>query len=365
MLMRRLLALLLLALGSIPALAAQEPLIQPGDRLKVSCEEEPTLNKEYGVTSDGLILVDFLGAVQVKGLTERQAAIRLSDRLVNDRILQRATVKVSIVRVLAKTIRVRGHVLRAGEMPLTEGMRLADAIKVAGVREGADLSAVAIKSSEGKVSTVDFTKHQAGSTANNPLLSPGDEITFQATQPFEEVFVLGGVAKPGAMDLTPGLTLRQAIERAGGYTIVGLPSKVRVERANEPAVVYDLTIPSKDLKLEAKDRVFVETRGERVYVHVSGEVVTPRALEVGQGIGLAQAIQQAGGLTPRARLDKVRVIPEAGKSSTYDLRPIQQGLKGDVPLKPGDRVEVMAKGRSEKDARLALGIGLILLLFGR
>ncbi|MCG9894752.1 MAG: polysaccharide biosynthesis/export family protein, partial [Fimbriimonadaceae bacterium] len=39
--------------------------IAPGDKLRMTCVEEPSLDKTYTVTADGLMLIDFLGAIQV------------------------------------------------------------------------------------------------------------------------------------------------------------------------------------------------------------------------------------------------------------------------------------------------------------
>ena len=63
--------------------AAQDATIKPGDRLRLLCEEEATLNREYTVSDAGIILVDFLGAIKVEGLTEQEAALAIAKQLID------------------------------------------------------------------------------------------------------------------------------------------------------------------------------------------------------------------------------------------------------------------------------------------
>ena len=80
---KALLILLSLLLAAL-ALAQDAPKIKAGDMLRLTCEEEATLNKEYAVSRQGMILVDFLGAFKVEGMTESEAADAISKKLVDE-----------------------------------------------------------------------------------------------------------------------------------------------------------------------------------------------------------------------------------------------------------------------------------------
>ena len=86
-----------LVLSLVLVVCAWAQAIRPGDKLKLTVKEEPQLNKEYTVNKDGIILVEFLGAVEVAGLSPEDAAKKIAAQLEKDRILRVATVKAERV----------------------------------------------------------------------------------------------------------------------------------------------------------------------------------------------------------------------------------------------------------------------------
>ena len=125
---------------------AQDAKIKVGDRLRMTCEEEPTLNKEYSVTAQGVILVDFIGAVHVEGNTEKEAERIVSARLVDERILRRATITVRIVNSAIATVTYRGAVQSTGQEPHRNDLRLSDIVKKARPRDDTDLARIEVRS---------------------------------------------------------------------------------------------------------------------------------------------------------------------------------------------------------------------------
>ena len=338
--MLRLTVVMLAALVAAVVIAQDPATIANGDRLRLLCEEEPQLNKEYSVNSQGLILVDFLGAVRVAGLTETEAAERIATQLIRERILRSATVTVQIIKHEPAPIRYQGKVAKTGEMPFRSGVRLSDVILLAGATEETDLARILIVSDGKERQYVDYTRFDPATNENNPLLKPGDVVTFLAKLRPDQVVVLGGVERPGAIDLSPGMTVRQAIEAAGGFSVLAIP--VKLDRDGEARRTLDLSRPGSDVELRGGDRVFVEVKSRREYVQVVGAVVKGGFIEFRHGMTVSQAVEAAGGLRPEAKPTAVRIVRSRTNNSIelVDLTKIEKGTAVDVVLNAGNRVEV-------------------------
>ena len=95
------------------------------------------------------------------------------------------------------------------------------------------------------------------------LVSP--QVTVFVRE-FSSVFVFGEVKNPGSFPILGKLTVFEAITRAGGFTPVANPSKVKVIRdENGQEVTFEVDIEkltkngdsSQDRELQANDRVIV------------------------------------------------------------------------------------------------------------
>ncbi len=348
--------------------------IAPGDRIRMSIPEEASLSKVYTVTTDGLILVDFLGAVQVANLTLREAADRITTRLLNERILRKATVGMEFLNDPAasdKTVKVSGALKSKNPIAWVQGMRLADVIRIAGVENNADLSRITIIKGDKSQSAVDFTKYNPANNSGNPELSAGDEVQIPVrsgisvtpppvtptdgdtstggggtTPPITNpaggfVYVVGGVNRPGPVAFKPNMTLAQAIADAGGFSARGDKAKVKVEKLDRTSLNFDLSTGGGTNLLQPGDQVVIEIVGGRRFVQVNGSVSSPGLVDYTNGMTLAQAISRAGGLAGNTQPGDV-VITSAldGKSRKVNFAEIIRGYRGDTVLSAGDVLNV-------------------------
>ena len=355
--------------------------IAPGDKLRMTCVEEPSLDKTYTVTADGLMLIDFLGAIQVNGLTIRQAAERISARLLEDRILRRATLSLEFASAPAATdrqVKIAGAVRNRDAVTWVEGMRLSDVIRIAVPENSADLTKIEIVRPGGSPQTIDFSRFNPANNAGNPLLQAGDEIRFPdrtgtvpggtgPTQPpivtppttvppanggaaSGYVFVIGGVNRPGSQLFRSGMTLGDALGAAGGFSDRGDRTKVRVERRGEQARVLDFSQGANGVfALLPNDQVIVETTADRLFVQVLGAVRNPGLVPYREGLTLSQAIQQAGGLEGGAKAKDV-VVRTGGGVRKVNFEDVIRGFRGDSMLGAGDTIEVPGNGRRTSPA---------------
>ena len=102
--LRRLLAIALLAAGALipinQALAA-EPLLGPGDTVRVTVFDDPSLTTEARLSLQGTLAFPLLGEVAIGDRTPSDAAKIISDRLKQGRFLQDPRVSVATVPIAA------------------------------------------------------------------------------------------------------------------------------------------------------------------------------------------------------------------------------------------------------------------------
>ena len=165
----------------------------------------------------------------------------------------------------------------------------------------------------------------------------------------QRVFVMGEVRQPGPVPLTGGMTLIEALARAGSptFTASGEVAIVRSSQdvrgpvlpgQNSGSDVFRASIKeleggalSQNLELRDGDTVFVP-RAETIYVF--GQVRTPGAYGVQANMTVLQALSLAGGVTEHGASGRVRVVRS------------EDGTKKEIKVKltdlvrPGDTVIV-------------------------
>ena len=356
--------LCLLVLLTVSWAAPPDKAIRANDKVKVVCEEEPALNRDYIITKDGYILMSFIGAIKVAGSTEAVAADLIEEELVRQRILRRATVTVTLLTSEKLTIRFSGAVRNAGELPWREGLRVSDIVQQAKPQETADLAKIRIESRVGTISLVNFAKYEPGNDTFNPLLKPGDFVFFPLVSNDTKAFILGAVAKPGAVEIKGGMTLAKALEAAGGVLPNANPDRIRLTRSGQAESVISLRSDS-GIVIGAGDRVVVEAVAKDKVIIVMGGVKAPGSFGFVEGTTLSRAIQMAGGLADRVKAGKVTLSRSNGSrvdKRTIDLKRILDGYQGDITLQAGDRIDVpQPKGGGNK-ALIPLGILLFFLI---
>lgn len=357
--------ILVLSLVVQVAFAQSDRAIKPGDRLSLVCEEEPSLNRDYVVTRDGLMVLSFIGAVEVGGLTCDEAGARIADQLVLQQILRKATIRVSFVGSTTKPVRFAGAIKASGEIPFKAEMTLADVLKIAQPTSQADLALVTVESEGGRRTGIDATS--AAGLAHK--LRPGDLVFVPVITKSPDVYVLGAVLRPGTVKFTEGLSALAAIEQAGGFELMANRSRVRLERKDQTAKIVDLAKEQNDFGLVGGDRLVVELKPVQKFVAVVGQVKNPGFIEFSTGMTLTQAIADAGGLTAEPG-EKIKVILISGKNAkdrkVYDLERIMLGYVGDIKLAQGDRLEVGRVSKKDRQGlERVLGGALVIWAIGR
>jgi protein involved in polysaccharide export with SLBB domain len=116
---------------NLPA-PTQSTMVGPGDLFEVSVLGEKDLVKEYRVQPDGTIDFPYLDRLTVAGLEPQQIEELIKSELASRKILADPQVTLVVKQYNSKKVSIIGAVQKPGSLPWTEGMRLIDAISLAG-----------------------------------------------------------------------------------------------------------------------------------------------------------------------------------------------------------------------------------------
>ena len=164
------------------------------------------------------------------------------------------------------------------------------------------------------------------------------------------ILVLGGVAKPGALNVAGRWTLQQAILAAGGLA-PGAGRRIAVLRTAENGLTDRIEIDSDELFVKLNpiwnipiypgDVVNVGTRQE-VVIYFLGEFKTTGAVKVmsDEKLTLLRMVARVGGLTERAAKGSLRIKRTDAEGKTTEIvanySRILSGKDPDVLLMPDD-----------------------------
>ena len=160
--------------------------------------------------------------------------------------------------------------------------------------------------------------------------------------------VVGAVGNPGFQPLRGGReTILDVVMRAGGFTDEAGPILYFSPRGEAQLEVdlsglyQDRPVEALELLVRDGDTIYVAPRGEIV---VEGWVERPAPYPLERAMTLTQAISRAGGLHFAASPHTVvvsRPAPDgARRTFAFDYARLADGAEPDLPLRPGDHVEV-------------------------
>ncbi len=191
------------------------------------------------------------------------------------------------------------------------------------------------------------------------------------------IVISGSVLRPGPYQLTPGLTLKNLIEKAGGLTVDAYTKRVSIFRyfENKMPTIVSLDLDSvleynQDVLLKKDDSLSVHSIFEfndKRYVSVEGNVRKPGTVGWRENLSLQDLLLSVGGLTESgdsANIEISRRIKNAnvGKANHTESQVFNINLKNEnellrkVFLQPFDMIIVKTlPGYTEQRSVLVLG----------
>ncbi len=320
--------------------------VRPNDVVTVNCAEEPALNKDYTITRDGFIIMQYAGAVRVGGMTEGDAATKISQALVSERILSTATVTVHVDSSKLGVISYMGAAQNSGTIQPKPGMRLADIVKLANPTPDANMQHVRIVTYAGNVFVVNIAAFNGTNNVNNPEVLSGDTVCFDSNSSSAPV-------QPAPTGPPPIPAPTPAPIPTPAPTPIPTPA---------PPVIYQPTPP---VYTPQPQQPFPTGRT----VVVQGAVQSPGPVAFSDGLTLTGAIQEAGGLYKDSDLGGVTVQRKIdGQTRIFhaNVGDIEKGMAGDIALRPNDFIDVPGRGHGggiSKPVKIGALVILALIIF--
>jgi polysaccharide biosynthesis/export protein len=249
--------------GAVAAKPANAHLSQlgPGDGLSLQVYGQPDMGSSVIVADDGTIQVPLVGAVPVSGLSPAEAAAKVEKALRDGHFLQRPIVIITVTQPLSQRVSVLGEVGTPGRYVIDPGTTIFDLLAEAGgIKEtGSDTIYVLRAEPDGSTRrfAVDLKSMLAEPASQAKVtLRAGDSIHVPRAEQF---FVYGQVNAPNTYRLEPGMTVLEAIVRAGGLTPRGSDRSVEIRRYSSDGSYASITGKLED-RIEANDVIRVKER---------------------------------------------------------------------------------------------------------
>lgn len=231
--MRQLLLILAAGMALIcsPALA-QTYQIGPGDSLAVQVFEEPDLDRTVRVAADGSVMLPLIGVVPVSNLSVKEAAAAITKLYAEDYLVS-PQVSLKIQEFHSQRIEVLGAVKGPGVFFLTTGST--DLVNIlaqaGGLLDGAGRFVLITQTNSENAEVPQRVDLHAlldqGNTELNVVVHGGDQVFIPKRN---EIYVMGEVNKQGAILFDSGMSLLQAVSKAGGFSNTAALSRVQVIR---------------------------------------------------------------------------------------------------------------------------------------
>ena len=227
------------------------------------------------------------------------------------------------------TVSIRGEVLRPGKYPMSQGMTVADLVKMAGgfkhsaYRKEADLSSYVIQNGQKVLvnhSNVAIEKALEGDTGTDVALKPGDVLSIRRLAGWQDigasVTINGEVEHAGSYGIEDGERLSSVLKRAGGFRADAYPAAAVLER-----------VQVRELAEQARQQMIL--RIENTPVPANAGATNPQA---------ATEMQQSMQMQRQQILQALRSHPASGRLVIAIDSDISkwENTPADIELRAGD-----------------------------
>ena len=250
-------ALTMAAVSAVGALAAGRVLTNQ-DVVSIKVVNQPDMDTQTRVETDGTISFPYVGRIRAAGLTEDQLGRAIEKRLAARQIVTDPHVLVEISN-FGTQASVQGQVGAPGVYTLDRPTNLTQLLsRAGGVRDVGLGGTVTVRRAHGAiVKTFDSKDVQAGrGPGANFAIANNDEI-FVDLAPF--YYIYGYVGHPGEFPLTRPLTVQEAISIGGGLATLGSDWRIRIKRKSANGQTMEVPA-SLDDQVEAGDIIVVNER---------------------------------------------------------------------------------------------------------
>ncbi len=210
------------------------PVVQlgAGDVISLQVYGQPDMSATVLVADDGSIPVALVGTVQVAGLSPSGAAQQIARALRDGKFIVAPHVTVTVLQSRSQRVTVLGEVHTPGRFVIESNSTILDLLAQAGgtTENGSHLIYVLRTTGDGSVARFPINLQSLTDGTRStpaPRLQGGDSIIVPRAEQFS---IYGEVHAPSIYQVEPGMTVLQAIARAGGLTTFGSDRRVEIKR---------------------------------------------------------------------------------------------------------------------------------------
>jgi len=226
-------AVVVLHAASTEELRRDQPVVQLGigDSVGIQVYGQTDMTVTVYVADDGTLSVPLAGPVKVLGMSPTDAARRIEKALRDGGYLVDPHVTLNVSQSLSQKVSVLGEVRQPGRYPISGNTSIFDVIAQAGgVTDNSSSTIYILRPNGGATDRIPV--NLKGLSAENGLLPEqnlkgGDSVVVPRAEQF---FISGEVKAPGMYKIEPGMTVEEAIIRAGGITDRGSRSRIDIKR---------------------------------------------------------------------------------------------------------------------------------------
>ena len=266
-------------LESFEPAANEEYRLGAGDQITLDFPGHLELVGTHTIGPDGMITLNIAGAVHIADLTREEAAKTITTALA--KYYNDPNVTVRIDKYSANRVRVIGYVQHPGEIPFEGTPTLLDAIGRAGLISST-VTTNGVTSNVAPVIPETCTIYRGNSAAVQvdlrEMLMSGNSLADMRLRRNDIVFVpepkhlfvsvLGQVAKPGSIPLTPESTLTSVLADAGCCADNGgFNPKIHIIQRSTGR---DVVVEYKKLMTSTGQQEYAIHPGDVIFVPVSG-----------------------------------------------------------------------------------------------
>ena len=252
-------------------------LLGAGDLLQVTVFESKELNATVRVSSRGHITLPLLGQIKVKGLTAREAEIKI-EKSYRAKYIKDPHVAVFVEEHMSKRVTLVGQFKQPGTYEYPSRQTLLDVMALAGGLTDKAGNMVQVRRraagpGEPNVLVIDLDRLiKDGRTDLNVDINGGDIIFAPEAGHF---FVDGAVRRAGSYPIREKLGLREALLTAGGIRPWGLKDSIvlirDIEGKGRKGIELDLDNPdNQEMEIKDGDIIVVKTSSWGNMVHGGG-----------------------------------------------------------------------------------------------
>lgn len=266
MLMKKILLIFVLQVLLPLASFAGDYVIGEGDGLDIAVWGVKDLNFSVKVRPDGKITVPGLGDVSASAQTPASLQNSLTVRL--RELVKNPIVTVTVSDITNSKVYMFGGGVKSGVHDLSQRTTLLQLLCTIGDVKSADLKKSYLLR-KGKKIKEDFYKlFINGETGDDVLLEPGDSL-FIPLLTDKNIYVLGAVNLPKAIEFREGMTVMEAILESGGFTKFASQNDTQIRR-KEGDTEVSIPVRAKEIINDGKMRQNVKlSPGDYIIVRES------------------------------------------------------------------------------------------------